>query len=118
MSPVAVDAVAAGFVKGLTLKSAVGGTFHCCGPQAHTYDEILDFIGRALGQRKVRKLHHPALLVWPFIALFESFPVFPITRTQLTMLLEGNVCDPGPWAKTFDIVPLPFPEAIGAYLRP
>lgn len=117
MSPVAVEDVAAGFVRALERPETVGQTYHCCGPQAFSYDELLDRIGRALGKDKVRKLHQPLGLMKPIIALFESIPQFPITRSQLIMLLEGNVCDPGPWSEAFGITPVPFTEGINRCLE-
>ena len=116
MSPVAVEDVAAGFVGALERPETIGQTYHCCGPADYSYDEILDLVGKALGRSKVAKLHQPLLLMKPVIALFESLPRFPITSNQLAMLLEGNVCDPAPWAKDLAIRPLPFAEGIGRFL--
>jgi NADH dehydrogenase len=118
MSPVAVEDVAASFVKALTLPDMVGKTFHCCGPQSYTYDEVLDLIGAALGKQHVPKLHHPVFLMKPVVALLESFPAFPLTSSQMTMLLEGNECDPKEWAEAFGITPAPFAEGIRRYVKP
>ncbi len=46
----------------------------------------------------------------PLVALFEAVPAFPITSGQLTMLLEGNVCDPKGWSEVFGIAPLSLEE--------
>ncbi len=118
MAPVAVENVAAGFVQALELSQTIGQTYHCCGPQELSYNEILDHIGAALGKEHVRKVHHPVALVKPMVALMEGSPRFPITREQMTMLLEGNVCDPRPWAETFGLWLIPFAEGIRAYLKP
>jgi uncharacterized protein YbjT (DUF2867 family) len=117
MNPVAVEDVATGFVRALQEPRSIGQTYHCGGPRELSYDELLDLIGRALGKEKVHKLHHPVALVKPVIRLFESFPHFPITSTQLTMLLEGNTCDPAPWAQMFDLRLTPFFEGISRYLQ-
>jgi NADH dehydrogenase len=117
MSPVAVADVAAGFVGALKRPETVGQIYHCCGPAAFSYDEILDLVAKALGRGPVTKLHHPLFLMKPAIALLEGIPNFPITSGQLTMLLEGNVCDPHPWAETFAIQATPFAEGIARYLR-
>lgn len=118
MSPVAVEDVAASFVKALKMPETIGKTFHCCGPQSYSYDELLDWIGSALGKRHVAKLHHPVFLMKTAAALFESLPAFPITSSQMTMLLEGNVCDPQEWAEAFGITPVHFPEGIQRYVKP
>jgi NADH dehydrogenase len=117
MTPVAVENVANGFVRALGKPAHAGQVYHCGGPQDLSYDEILDLIGRALGKKHVAKLHHPLLLMKPAIALLESIPQFPITRDQLTMLLEGNSCDPTPWAEAFDIDLIPFYAGICSYLQ-
>ena len=117
MSPVAVQDVAAGFVRALERDDTVGQIYHCCGPQSLTYDEILDLIGKALGKTTVHKLHHPPWLMKPLVSLLDSLPFFPITANQLTMLLEGNVCDPTPWAETFAINPQELGTGIRSYLK-
>jgi NADH dehydrogenase len=118
MSPVAVEDVAASFVKALTLTDTVCKAYHCCGPQSYTYDEVLDLIGAALGKQHVPKLHHPVFLMKPVVALLEAFPAFPLTSSQMTMLLEGNECDPKEWAEAFGITPAPFAEGIRRYVKP
>ncbi len=118
MSPVAVADVAAGFVRALERPETTDHIYHCCGPADFSYDELLDQVGAALGKSAVIKLHHPLFLMKPAIALLQSIPQFPITGDQLTMLLEGNVCDAQPWAAAFDLHPQPFAEAIRAYLKP
>jgi len=117
MSPVAVEDVAAGIVSALTMPDTIGRTYHCCGPDSLSYDEILDRIGHALGRGRVRKLHHPVFLLKPVVSLLESFPQFPLTNTQMTMLLEGNVCDPEQWASTFDLDPVSFDKGIKRYIH-
>jgi NADH dehydrogenase len=52
------------------------------------------------------------------VALLEAFPAFPLTSSQMTMLLEGNECDPQEWAAAFGLTPAPFPEGIRRYVKP
>jgi uncharacterized protein YbjT (DUF2867 family) len=118
LAPVFVQDVAAAFTRGLEVAAARGKTYHCCGPEAYTYDQLLDLIGRALGRKKVRKLHQPVALVRPAVSLFQSFSFFPITGDQLAMLLGGNVCADHEWVGTFGIAPAPLPESMASYLRP
>lgn len=116
MAPVAVSDVARTFARALEKTEAVGQTFALCGAGAYSYDEILDLIGRALGKNTVPKLHQPLCLIKPVVALLEGFSAFPITRTQLTMLLEGNLCSEERWIKTFDAEPKDFAAEIGRIL--
>jgi len=118
MTPVAVTDVAAGFVSALELPASIGQVYHCGGPETLTYNRILDAVGTALGKSGVTKLHQPVALVRPMIALLEKSPSFPITSAQLTMLLEGNTCDPQVWATTFNLTLTPLAAGIRTYLRP
>lgn len=118
LQPVARDTVADVFVKALTLDAAVGIIFETGGPEPISYGGILDAIGEALGKRKVRKAHIPLGLMRPVIHAMEGFAFFPITRTQLIMLLEGNACsDTETLYQTFGSKKIPFDEGIRAYLR-
>jgi NADH dehydrogenase len=59
----------------------------------------------------------PALAVSAVAGLLERFPWFPITRDQLRMLLEGNVCHENDGFARLGLSPQHFrPEAL-AYLR-
>jgi uncharacterized protein YbjT (DUF2867 family) len=117
MTPVAVENVANGFVRALDQPAQAARLYHCGGPQDLSYNEILDLIGRALGKMQIAKLHQPLILMKPVIALMESIPQFPISRGQLTMLLEGNCCDPSPWTAAFEIELIPFYAGICGYLQ-
>ena len=108
LSPVAVADVATSFVSALTNSLSVGESYACGGPDTLSYLQLLDAIAAALGRPAPAKLKHPLWLMKPMINMLEGFSAFPITRDQLTMLLEGNVCDPRPWQAAFalDLTPL------------
>ena len=50
-------------------------------------------------------------------SVFDRFPWFPITGDQLSMLLEGNMCDSIKLFEEFDIEPLDFSATNLSYLR-
>jgi len=112
MQPAAVEEVAASFVKALALPNTIGQTYQVGGSTNYSYEEILDLTGTAIGKGSVRKLHQPLFMMRPVIKLLEGTAAFPITNDQLTMMLEGNVCDPTEWAQTFDLVPTSFAYGI------
>ncbi len=112
MTPVAVADVAKGIVAALKQPESIGQSYHCGGAKSYSYDEMLDAFGRALGKDRVHKIHQPLCLMKPVVSLLESIPAFPITSSQLTMLLEGNVCDPKPWSDAFAITPLSLEEGL------
>lgn len=117
ISLVAVEEVAKSFVLALDKEDAIEQIYHCCGPDELTFNDILDLLGQALKKKRVRKIHYPAWLMRHIVSLMESIPAFPITATQMTMLLEGNVCDGKPWAQAFGIKPQSFSEGIAKYSK-
>jgi NADH dehydrogenase len=112
LQPVSVGQVALTFLKSLAMPETAHETYHLGGAEQYTFNEILDLTGKALGRTEVIKLHQPVALVRPVVRLLENFRAFPLTLDQLTMLLEGNVCDQRPWAKTFGIDPLSFEKGV------
>lgn len=112
MQPVAVEQVAATFVKALTMPQTLGATYLLGGGASYSYDEILDLTAQAMGREKVAKVHQPLFMIKPMIKLLQGFEKFPITEDQLQMLVEGNVCDTGEWVKTFGLQPLSYADGI------
>ncbi len=118
LQPVSRRTVADIFSRALTLEAATNQVFEVGGPQPLTYAEILDAIGRAIGKKRVNKVYIPLPLMKPVINLMEGFSFFPITNTQLTMLLEGNACqDSERLYQVFGTEKIPFQQGIEAYLR-
>lgn len=117
LQPVSVRDVARSFVAALARHESIGETYHCCGPEVYSYDQLLDEIGRALGlSRGVRKIHQPLGLMKPTVSVLQYLPLFPMTRDQLTMLLEGNLCRDSRWATDFSLELQPFSSGIEEYL--
>lgn len=117
LQPVSVIDVAAGFVAALNQPEAVGKTYQCCGPQAFSYDQLLDLIAQTLGQLAgTRKIHQPLWLMKPIVALLQSIPLFPMTSDQLQMLLEGNICNDDSWKNDFALELHEFSSSIKTYL--
>ena len=114
MQPVAVGQVAESFVRALALPQTIGRTYYLGGVKPYSYIELLNAISAALGKGPVRTVRQPIFLMKPAIKMLESFHSFPITSDQLTMLQQGNICDPTEWAREFDIEPVDFAEGITA----
>lgn len=118
LQPVARDTVADVFVQALSLPASTNQIYEIGGPAPLTYGQILDAIGDAIGKKKVRKIHIPLGLMKPVVDIMGGFSFFPITNTQLTMLLEGNACKDGATLyETFPTTAIPFEEGITTYLR-
>lgn len=115
MQPVAVENVSMGFIKSLERKDAIGKTFHIGGPEKLEFDRIIDIIGDVLCVPP-HKLHIPAFIMILAAEMLDWLPSFPITKEQIIMLLEGNICDEKPFFAHFDIKPICFKPGIIRYL--
>jgi NADH dehydrogenase len=120
MQPVAVADVATCFVRAIAEPKSIGQTYDLCGPDALSFDEILDAILEVMGKKRI-KLHLPMGLARFQASLLEIiFPLFgkapPLNRDQLLMLREDNVGDPGPAEELFHLQPESFKRGIATYL--
>ena len=107
LQPIAVEQVAAGFAAALARPVTIKQTYEVGGPDAVTMVELIDSIGRALGRRRVHKVHVPLGVMTPLARLLHPLPGFPVTPDQLLMLGEDSVCDPRPFFEAFQLEPVP-----------
>ena len=59
-------------------------------------------------EKKKWKVPVPAVKMKVLGTLFGWLPFFPITRHQISMLMEGNVCDASEFLTDFEIEPIEF----------
>ncbi len=115
MQPVSVENVSTGFVKSIERKDAIGKTFDVGGPERIEFNQIIDIIGEVICAPPY-KIHIPVFIMSTMAEMLDWLPSFPVTKDQITMILEGNVCDEKPFSKRFDIKPIGFKEGISRYL--
>ena len=116
LAPVSVEDVAAAFTLALGDPSTERQTYSLCGPERLSWRAILETIAAACGRTKWM-LPAPALAIGAVAGLLDRFPWFPITRDQLQMLLEGNVCTENDGFARLGLTPTRFgPDAL-SYLR-
>ncbi len=119
LQPVHVTDIADGFVAALDKSDTISKTYHCCGLEPFSYDQLLDLIAQALGQvAGARKIHQPLWLMKPVVAVMQTIPLFPMTSGQLQMLLEGNVCEDHSWIDDLALNLHKFSSSIKLYLQP
>ena len=116
MSPVHVKDVATAFVKALDMPETAGHSYALCGPETLSWKDILQMIATAAGTTK-RALPAPALLLKVLAAALDQYAFFPITRDQLTMLMEGNTCGGENAFQAFGLEPAPFDTTRLSYLQ-
>jgi uncharacterized protein YbjT (DUF2867 family) len=111
--PVWVGDVAAAFSRALELPQTVGKRYQLGGPQAFTFDDLLDEIARVTGHRPHPKVHVPVSLMrlQAGLVLRHLPPPLKVTPDQITMLLAGTECDLGPMRSELGIDPASMGEA-------
>lgn len=114
MQPVAVENVAEAFVKALAEPASANKTYEVGGPDRYRWGELLDVIAYGLGRRNPRwKAPVPAFAIRILLKCRVARSFLPVTRDQLDMLTEGNICNELPFFRDFQIEPKRFtPENI------
>lgn len=115
MRPVWVGDVALAFTQALERPATIGRRYTLVGPQEYRFRDLLELVRDALGLRKpIVSVPLPLMrLVIPMLALLPSPP---ITRDQLTMLVQGNTGDPAEALAAFDLAMEPLPMHLPAIL--
>ena len=85
------------------------------GPEALTFNQIVEQLMQVSGIRR-RTVHVPLWLMGPAVAGLQHLPGFPLTREQLLMMQQENVCDIGPMRRDFAVEPQPFRQVIETYV--
>ena len=114
MQPVSIGDVAQAFLKVVENPYWFGKTLAICGPEKLSLDEIYREIAAALNIKKPL-VHVPMFMMMPAAALMESLlPAPPVTRDQLLMLLEDNVCEANTF-KEMGITPKLFRDGLRTF---
>ncbi|MGH6635367.1 MAG: complex I NDUFA9 subunit family protein, partial [Gammaproteobacteria bacterium] len=116
LAPIHVQDVARVLVKSLTMPETHQKTYGLCGPEALEWKTIIQELARSVGTHKLA-LPVPVLGVKLVAGVLEGFEFFPVTRDQITMLMEGNTCDSSEVFATFGLTPTRFNVDSLAYLR-
>jgi NADH dehydrogenase len=109
--PVSVANLAQGFEKALELEAAQGQTLDVGGPDDVTFDEIMDTLAQVMGKRIV-KIHLPLFPLRLATSALQHAPGYPLTRDQITMLLEGSTCDEKPFYELLGLEPVSLEQTL------
>jgi len=107
LAPIHVQDVARILVKSLTMPETHQKTYALCGPEALEWKIIIQELARSVGTHKLA-LPVPVFGVKLVASVLEGFEFFPITRDQITMLMEGNTCDSSEVFAAFGLIPTRF----------
>ena len=90
-------------------------TYHLGGKEI-SWKDIIKIISGACGKKKWT-IPAPAFFIKSLAAILGQFAWFPITEDQITMLMEGNVCDSKEIFSKLEIKPIPFNSESLSYLK-
>ncbi|MBI3811692.1 MAG: complex I NDUFA9 subunit family protein [Nitrospirae bacterium] len=118
IQPISVRNVAACLALAVGNSLSYRKVYELGGPQRLTYNQIYQMIAGVL-EKKKKAVHIPIPLVKPGALISELLlPNPPITREQLIMLQEDNICDSTDAVHDFSLELLSFEEGIREYLKP
>ena len=106
MTPIHVENVADFFVKALNMETSKCKIYNLGGPETLTWKAIIHRIALASG-KNIWKIPAPVHTVKIAASMFEKYGWFPVTRDQLTMLMEGNTVSEN-YFNPFSIFPKDF----------
>jgi NADH dehydrogenase len=116
MSPIHVENVADIYVSSIEKDNHYGKTIELGGETELSWKEIIKIISNASGKKKWA-LPAPVIGVKTVAAVFGRFSWFPVTKDQLTMLVEGNTCTSTKYFTENSLKPLPFDIKNLSYLK-
>lgn len=116
LAPVHVGDVASAFVAALEHDDTIGETYELCGPDVLTWDEMIRRVAAAVGKKKL-VMPMPIGLMNIAATALDWLPAFPVTRDQLTMLKQNNVCSANRLASLVASPPVAFTPEKLAYLN-
>ncbi|HET6465856.1 MAG TPA: complex I NDUFA9 subunit family protein [Nitrospiria bacterium] len=118
IQPISVRNVASCFALAVGNQLSYRKIYELGGPRRLTYNQIYQIIARVLNKKK-KAVHIPVPWVKPGALISEwLLPNPPITREQLIMLQEDNICDPTDAVQDFGLELQDFEEGVREFVKP
>tara|TARA_S200000501_G_scaffold379002_1_gene446057 strand:+ start:227 stop:1153 length:927 start_codon:yes stop_codon:yes gene_type:complete len=115
LTPIHVENVASFFVKSIRDTNTMNKIYELGGLETYSWKEIIKIISNACGKNKLM-IPAPVIFVKLIASLFEKYKFFPITKDQISMLMEGNIVEKN-YFNEFDIEPIEFNSKSLGYLK-
>jgi NADH dehydrogenase len=116
IQPIYVEDVAEVFVQALDKPETIGQSYDLGGPEQLTMESLINLLLKLLNKKRI-KIHLPISLMWLNASLLEKLlPTPPLTRDQLLMIQEDNICDTRPIINEFALKLIPLEDGIQKYL--
>jgi NADH dehydrogenase len=117
LQPISVDDVAQLLTASLNNRKAHNETVEVGGPDRLAFTEIIELLKRHLNKRRIN-IYLPWWLMRFGAGLAEKLvKPAPVTRDQLSMLMDGSVCDNRKMHEIFDIKLTRLTESLKLYKR-
>ena len=116
MSPIHVSDVSKCFVDALKNDKSTFQTYTLGGDKDFNWRDIISIISNAYGKNKWM-IPAPVLPIKLLAMLFDGFSWFPISKDQLNMLMEGNICNSEKSYSDFNYKPKQFSKQNLSYLN-
>ena len=101
--PVSLNNLSDAIIYSIKEQNPKNKIFYACGPEVLSYNEIVDIVLKSLKKKRI-KLFIPIKFMLLLAKLFERYEWFPVSKEQIIMLLEENICKGG--ENIFDYFPL------------
>ncbi|MDX1455057.1 MAG: complex I NDUFA9 subunit family protein [Gammaproteobacteria bacterium] len=115
-APVYVEDVVAAFCSALHDADSIGQRYELCGPRIYTLRELVSYVRRQLGLRRLI-LPLPKPLSWLQAAVFEFIPGKPFSLDNYNSTKTDSVCRNSDGLRALGITPTPLEGIAPAYLR-
>lgn len=113
--PVSVKNIAELFVAALGNRRSEGKTYEVKGPEAFTFNEVIDLLMKILDVRKP-KVSLPLWSVKATLAMVNKVFSLPITEEQLAMLLDPHEAPPSNFLEDFPLALIPLEKGLREYI--
>jgi uncharacterized protein YbjT (DUF2867 family) len=112
--PIHVEDVVGAFVAAFSLPQTAGQTYSLCGPTIYTLSELIAYVARMLGKRRlIVELGSSLSMLQAFV--FEHLPGKLITRDNVRSMSVANVCA-DPFPPIFGLQPVPMEAVVPGYV--
>ena len=115
-APVYVEDVVEAFSSALHDADTIGKRYELCGPRIYTLQELVSYVRRELGLRRL-VVPLPKPLSWLQAAVFEFIPGKPFSLDNYNSTRIDSVCRQGDGLRELGITPTPLEGIAPAYLR-
>jgi uncharacterized protein YbjT (DUF2867 family) len=117
VQPIFIDDVVTCIVKAVTGEAYLNEQYELGGPEQLTYEAVTEAIAEAMGIKRPTA-HLPFFLMKAAARVFEAaVPRPPLTRDQLIMLQEDNVCGMRDIRDAFGVEPVKFSDGLKTFIR-